>query len=429
MNKKITITPAVKKTKKTFAPFVLSLGLILTTFVGILVLGIWFYTGQLEESVQGLGQVMPEGYIKKVMSPASGEIIKIYVNENQTVKTGQPLFEIDPQLVKIEQNGVLNQLAILKQESNALNLAIKQEGKGSSLSSELAEATKQEFQSKIALANMQISKTSYQYKETVEKYNQTAKILSSSEKMLKQYEDLYKEGGLSEKDFKEYEQKVMEQRGNLATLDQELKARKIEYNQALIQPRNIVGGYKKDVLSKIKDYQRDIAQLTAQVQKNGFTGEHLIVRAPADGVVNEQAIHGTGEYVNTGQILLSIVPYNTKLIIEVKVANKDMSYIYSGQKVSLRMDAMPYQHFGKLYGTVINISPSTLQSKDGLPYYLARIKPEKTILKENTGKEYFLIPGMTVSADFITRRKKIYRFFIDPIQYQLDRAFRDPTTR
>jgi multidrug efflux pump subunit AcrA (membrane-fusion protein) len=148
-----------------------------------------------------------------------------------------------------------------------------------------------------------------------------------------------------------------------------------------------------------------------------------------DGIINEQGIHGSGETVTAGETLISLVPVNSKLIIESRVLNQDMAYIHLGQKVALRLDALPYQHFGKLYGTVISISPSTVQDKDGKPYYLVRIEPEKTTLTEFTGKTYSLLSGMTVSADFITRKKNIFRFFSDPIQYHLDRAFRDPTTR
>lgn len=432
MNKKITIKSASSSfVNKHHAPLFLGFALIFTVLCGVAVFGIWLFQGQLEESVEGFGQVMPEGYIKKVMTPVGGEIIKIYVRENQKIQAGQVLFELDPQLAAIEQKGVLNQLAILKHESESLNQAISERSDNVSFinSNELAEATRQEYQSKITLAKMQIEKTAYQYKETSERYNQIAKILSMSEKMLKQYEELHKEGGLSEKDLQEYELKVIEQRGLLASVEQELKARKIEYNQALVQPKSIIGGYKKEILGKIKDYQKDIAELTTKVQKTEFTGKHLIIKAPVAGVVNEQVVHGTGEIVSAGQTLLSIVPNNSSLIVEVKILNKDMSYIYLDQKVSIRLDAMPYQHFGKLYGKVISISPSTLQTKEGNPFYLVRIKPDKTILNEISGKTFCLLPGMTASADFITRKKRIYRFFIDPIQYQLDRAFRDPTTR
>jgi hemolysin D len=419
--------------KNGLSPFLLSFGLVLLIFTGIIISGFWCYLGQLEESVPGMGQVIPEGYIRKVMSPVNGEIKKIYVQENQKIKAGQPLFELDPQLAKIEQNGVLEQLAILSQETKALNQALNKNSgtnyHNSSMQSAWVDATRQEFQSRIDLADMQISKTAFQYKEATEKYNQTAKILSTSEKLFKQYEELYKEGGLAEKDLREYEQKVLEQRGRLATIEQELKARKIEYNQAKKQPESIEGGYKKEILGKMTDYQKDIVQLRTQAEKTYFAGKHLIIKAPMDGIINEQAIHGIGETVATGQTLLSLVPFNTKLVIEAKVLNKDMAFIYPEQKVSLRLDAMPYQHFGKLSGKVISISPSTMQSKDGNPYYLVRIKPDKTILREFTGKQYSILPGMTVAADFITRKKSIYKFFIDPIQYQLDRAFRDPTTR
>jgi len=421
------------KKSKTYGKksFWLSFGLIFLVILGFIAIGLWFWYGQLEESVPGSGQVIPEGRIRRVMSPITGEVTKLYVQENQKVKKGQPLMELDPQLTQIEQSGVMEQLSLLRQESNALNQALSNNRRrlGNSIQSAWVNATRQAFQSQMDAANMQISKTSYQYKEAVEKYNQVRNTLSTGEKMLKQYEELYKEGGLPEKDLKEYEQRVMEQRGNFAALNQEIEARKIEYEQAKQQPREIVGTYKKELLGKLFDHRRSIAELHTEIEKTNFTGKHQIIKAPMDGIINEQGIHGAGETVAAGETLISLVPINSNLIIETKVLNMDMAYIHLGQKVALRLDALPYQHFGKLYGTVFAISPSTVQDKEGKPYYLVRIKPEKTTLKEFTGKTYSIFSGMTVSADFITRKKNIFRFFSDPIQYHLDRAFRDPTTR
>ncbi|MDD3012215.1 MAG: HlyD family type I secretion periplasmic adaptor subunit [Candidatus Gastranaerophilales bacterium] len=414
-------------------PFWLSFGLILLLFLGFLAIGVWFWYGQLEESVPGSGQVIPEGRIRRIMSPINGEVTKLYVQENQKVKAGQPLMELDPKLTQIEQSGVLEQLSLFKQESNALKLALlNRNGRlltGNSVQSAWVNATRQTFQSQMDAANMQISKTSYQYKGAVEKYNQVNNTLSSGEKMLKQYEELYKEGGLPEKDLKEYEQRVMAQRGEFAALGHEIEARKIEYEQAKQQPKEIIGTYQKELLSKLIDYQKNIAQLHTDIEKTNFAGKYHIIKAPMDGIINEQVIHGAGETVTAGETLISLVPVNSKFIIETRVLNMDMAFIHLGQRVSLRLDALPYQHFGKLYGTVISISPSTVQDKEGKPYYLVRIKPEKTSLKEFTGKTYSIFSGMTVSVDFITRKKNIFRFFSDPIQYHFDRAFRDPTTR
>jgi len=414
-------------------PFWLSFGLIFLLFLGFVGLGVWFWYGQLEESVPGAGQVIPEGKIRRVMSPINGEVVKLFVEENQRVKAGQPLLELDPQLNQIEQSGVKEQLALFKQEANALAQALSNSKTGNFLGNSIqgawVNATRQAFQSQIESSKMQIAKTSYQYRESVERYHQVKISLDAAEKMLRQYQELYKEEGIPEKDLREYEQKVLDLRGQFAALSQEVEARKIEYEQSKQQPIEIIGNYQKELLGKLVDYQKNIAQLHTDMEKTNYTGKHQVIKAPIDGIINEQAIHGIGETVSAGEPLISLVPANSKLIIEARVLNQEMAYIHPGQMVSLRLDALPYQHFGKLHGKVISISPSTQQDKDGKAFYVVHVKPDKTVLTEFTGKKYPILSGMTVSVDFITRKKNILRFFSDPIEYHLDRAFRDPTTR
>jgi len=139
--------------------------------------------------------------------------------------------------------------------------------------------------------------------------------------------------------------------------------------------------------------------------------KHLVIKAPIDGIVNEQVVKGAGEVVNQGEVLLSLVPKNTKMIAEVKVTNKDLAYIHPGQRTALRIDALPYTKFGRLFGKVIAISPSTQQDKEGKIFYIIRIKPDKDSMTSEAGVNYPLRAGMTLTADIITREKKYTQLF------------------
>lgn len=117
------------------------------------------------------------------------------------------------------------------------------------------------------------------------------------------------------------------------------------------------------------------------------------------------------------------------MLAEVKVTNKDLAYIHLNQRASLLLDAFPYQRFGKLYGKVMAISPSSMEDDEGNTFYVVRIKPDQFYLESKDGERHNLRSGMTVTADIITRDKNILSIFTEPLQLKLDRAFRDPSTR
>ena len=154
-----------------------------------------------------------------------------------------------------------------------------------------------------------------------------------------------------------------------------------------------------------------------------------IIVAPISGTINEQSVHGHSEVVMAGAPLITIVPDDAGMVAEVKVANRDLSYIQIGQKVALRMEAFPYQQFGRLWGKVVTISPGSHTDSEGNPYFMVKIQPDRTVFKDEQGKIYRMRSGMTVTADIVTRDKRILNFFTESMHERLDNAFREPTTR
>jgi hemolysin D len=420
-----------QKRKQIFA----SLAFLGISFVGFLAMGLWLWFGDIEESISGMGQLVPEGKLRQVMSPVNGAIAKVYVRENQEVKEGQLLMELDTAPVEAERNSFTNQLAYLQNEANVLKAASMGSGINATPSNAQTawlNASQSAYKAQVAAAKMQIEKTKHLYQEVIEKKKKLIELLSVGEKMLVRYKALNSEGGLTDRELSEYEQKIIDNRGELAAAEEEAKARQIELGQAEEQLKQADGDYRKEILLRLTDHERSIVNLQGEIDKNQVTRQRQTIYAPMDGIINEQAFHGIGEVISAGQSLMSIVPKGTKLIAEVKVNNKDLSYIHPNQRVSLMIDAFPYQKFGRLHGHVIAISPSTIapqqQDRDPTPKYVVRIKSEKDFMQDGN-KVIPLRAGMTLTADIITRDKNVLSFFTEPLNFSFDRAFRDPSSR
>ncbi len=396
------------------------------------VFGAWLWYGSLEESITGMGQLIPESKVRRVMSPITGVAVKVLVSEDQNVKKDEVLIELDPEISNVETNNYAEQLHYLMDESNALKSASIggnfAPSKGQSQSAWL-QATKQAYEAQSSAAQMQITRAEHLKKQSQERIKQIEQLLQSSEKMLLQYKKLKDEDGLSEKEYIEYEQKVVDLRGQLASSKEELKAREIEHEQAKQALKEVTGSYKKEILTRLLDHEQNVLRLSGELAKQKASKKLLQIKSPVDGIVNEQIVKGEGEVVSPGEVLLSLVPHDTKMLAEVRVTNKDLAYIHIGQRAALRLDALPYNKFGRLDGSVVAISASTQQDKEGNAFYLIRIKPDKNTLKSDTGQSYPLRSGMTLTADIITREKNILSFFTEPIHYHFDRAFRDPSDR
>ncbi len=439
------LRPSGRRRRRVYILSFAFLALLITGFVG---LGLWTWFGSLEESVPGVGQLVPQGKIRRVMSPMNGVVSKMLVEENQSVKAGQVLLILDPEQTEVQQEGVEEQLALLQSEANALRVAATLDGKSrlnvgyGQIQDAWLVATLQAYQAQQAEAEIAIREAEHNYNEQVQRYKQVQDVLRTTQQLMQNYRQLYQEGGLSAKDLYEYEQRLDQQRGELAARSEAKEAARLMLEQARHKPVEIAGTFNREILSRLSEREQKIAELKTNVQQVRLALARQTITAPVDGVINEQSIRGPGEVVTAGQPIMTIVPKDSTLVAEVRVANRDLAYIHLNQRAALHLDAFPYQHFGRLFGTVTAISPSTQQGTvpsasqevntslehDQRPYYVLTIKPDKNVMSYKD-TQYPLRSGMTLSADIITRKKNILSFFTEPIHFQLDRAFRDPTNR
>jgi len=415
--------------------FTVTFFMVVILLVGMIGLFLWAWSSTIDESIPGSGQIVPTDKIRRVMAPLSGRVKRVFVQEDQLVHAGDILMELDTEDDTTEASGMNAQMELLEEDSRALRAAA---GRGSgglgSLRGAWLTANDQAFTAQKYQAAMGVERAEHDYQQLVERLKQQSAELKKAEEQLISYQTLYQEEGISERELREYELRVIQMRGDLATTKEALESQKIALLQSKTKTSEITGTFQSGYLDRLADNERRIVDLTMQKQRVVLDQKRRYVYAPVDGYVNQQSVHGVGEMVGAGQVVLSLVPLHSELIAEIKVANKDLAYIYPKQRITLNIEAFPSQHFGRLHGTIISMSPSSQEMEGGAgqpaerPFYILRVKPDRTVMKAK-GKSYSLRSGMTLSADIITQKKSILSFFVEPVQFHLDRAFKDPSSR
>ena len=69
---------------------------------------------ELTETILVTGEIVPEGEQKVFMEPDKGEISQYKVEENQTVKAGEPLFLYDSSKLDVEYNGAVRERDLIQ---------------------------------------------------------------------------------------------------------------------------------------------------------------------------------------------------------------------------------------------------------------------------------------------------------------------------
>ena len=154
----------------------------------------------------------------------------------------------------------------------------------------------------------------------------------------------------------------------------------------------------------------------------------LLVRSPVDGVVLDLPTVTAGSIVREGETLITLVRLNVPLALEIDIDPKDVSDLRLGAPVSVKLDALPFQQFGDLPGTLVFISNDTYEealSGEKGAYYRGRVEVEEENLKR-LPTDFALMPGMLATADLKVGQRRIITYFTNPIIKNMSQALREP---
>lgn len=131
------------------------------------------------------------------------------------------------------------------------------------------------------------------------------------------------------------------------------------------------------------------------------------LRAPLAGTVLGFAGLGAGAPVVAGQNLGSLSP-DDRLVVETRVASRDIAALRPAQTVRLQVDAFPSAAWGTLEASVLSIAADADRpAGGGPPGFKVLVEPRATALRRPDGRRGELGRGMTVTARFLTDRRSV----------------------
>jgi membrane fusion protein (multidrug efflux system) len=110
-----------------------------------------------------------------------------------------------------------------------------------------------------------------------------------------------------------------------------------------------------DVLkAQQQEASRTLDELRTALAKAERDLSFTVIRAPVDGMIGNRAVQ-TGDYVQTGQRLASLVPLD-EVYVDANFKETQLAHLQPGQKVAITVDALPDQ---PIEGTVASLAPAS----------------------------------------------------------------------
>lgn len=409
---------------------------ILWLITALLIVAIaWSYFGKLDIIAPATGKVMPEGSIKTVQPASPGVVTEIKVSEGQKVKKGDLLIQLDDSIAKSDVKTAEQALTVAKLERDILAKTLTGEDVAEVVNAaDIPDNVKQHL---IALAESKVSASEVQKQllssgvssagqqvETQKQSKRTAqdnldKLRTREQELKKELETAtpFNESSIRS-ELRSVQQQIASVEASLPTYDQQIAQAQTGVSEANSRLTAYDAENKASAYTSIVDSEKHITELENTLAKAKQIVEQLSIRAPVDGTILSLATKTVGGVVSAAQPVVEVVPEGTKLVVDATVQNKDIGFIQVGQPVVIKVDTYSFQRYGYLKGVVKSISPDAINDeKQGLVYKMkVEIEGNETS-KNNTIK---VEPGMSVTAEITTGKRRIIEFFLDPLMTHTD---------
>jgi membrane fusion protein (multidrug efflux system) len=346
---------AQKRTPFFHRPIVMILGGVILVVVIVAVIIWWLIARQYEDT----DDAFIDTHIVQLAPQIGGRIARVLVNDNQLVRQGQLLVEIDP-----------------SDEIARLNQALAQE---------------RQAETQLGQAQAQVLVSQATYDQAQANARGAGAQAANAASDLARYRALKATNPLAVAQ-QQLDQAVATARNTAASVDaahQQIEAAKSQITAA----RAAVAG----AAATVKSMQAQVAQARLNL---GYTR----VFAPLDGHVAQRTV-ATGNYVQTGEALMAIVPLH--LWVTANFKETQLEYMRAGQPVDMSIDSCPSV---SVRGHVNSIQRGAGQAFGILPpenatgnYVKVVQRVPVKILIDRVPRDCVLGPGMSVEPSVKVR--------------------------
>ncbi|MEM1435662.1 MAG: HlyD family efflux transporter periplasmic adaptor subunit [Pseudomonadota bacterium] len=400
----------------------------------------WAFVGKADVIVSAPGVLSPEDDVRRVYSPAQGELEGLLVNEGEIVRAGDSLARIRSRdaialaaeaeqaslalaNVELEAAQFPATLALLQQEAELIEseLTSKQEQLDRRLVSGSSELRREQLarlkqaRGELAQARNERDRANRQYR-SYQALSGTAVSEIDAEDARIAFEQASSRFAQADANLRALESQFIREaaanRNELAALQVEIEQLRITLGRKQMEV---------ELAPRTMDVKLAAARARAEASQQirfeeGIGDDVLVILAPTDGIVTQISATQLGDGVGPRTPLINLAPLQSRKVLKVLIAERDRGFLREGADVKMKFNAFPYQQHGFIEGTLEFVSPTTqTDGETPVPAYRGTV---------SLAREHFTVQdrqqeiryGMSATAEIVVRQRRIIDMLLDPIR-------------
>lgn len=349
----------------------------------------WSLWAELDQVARAPGRVVPFARVQVVQSEQDGAIARIAVREGARVKAGDLLIALDT--VQLEAAVREARLKVAGLESRMARITAELYQQPLSFPESL-----KDFPEFTANQRQLYAQRRASLEGEVATLRNLARL---QQQELDLNQPLLATGDVARSEIIAMRQRVVETEGRISTVRAQ---------------------YLRELQSEFTSTEEQLAAAREQLARAEDSLAAARLTAPTDGIVKNVRITTIGGVVRAGEEVLQIVPAGQQLIVESRVAPRDIAFVKVGQRARVNFDAYDSAIYGSADGKVVFVSPDTIveTAEDGSSeaYYRVNLEVDTATMRQDGGSvPVDLQPGMTTTAEILTGKTTVWNYLTKPI--------------
>jgi len=367
--------------------------------------------GQYTRKARVTGYLVPERGVVRLVSPQTGTLVERRAAEGQQVKAGDVLFVVSVDRATLSGDTQAAVQGSLQARERSLQDSVRHKA-------QLLREQQANLDRRIEDMRREVA----QLDSEAKLHQQRLDLAREAQARL---EALRAQNFISQAQVQAKAEDVLGLQAQLQNLERQRSAQLRELDALQAQRRELP--LKTQAEQGL--LERDLASL-AQESAENEARQHVVVRAPQDGVVTA-LLAEPGQWVTPSVTLASLVPQGAQLQAHLFAPSSAAGFLRPNQTVLLRYQAFPYQKFGHQEGQVLQVSRTPLQSAElatlplagvvtntatvaGEPMYRITVSLREQAVRAY-GQAQPLAPGMQIEADVLLERRRLIEWIFEPV--------------
>ncbi|EGQ9932467.1 TPA: HlyD family type I secretion periplasmic adaptor subunit [Vibrio vulnificus] len=416
----------------------------------VMAIVVWASWATLDEVVVGDGKVVPSLSIQTIQSLEGGIIKQVLVSQGEQVVKGQPLMVLDDTRFRASYQESDQQLQTLLAQKKRLELELQSivvDSRSTDWQQQVRiakqpypsgqdEVTRAEFNarenyhqrleqldSELEESALRIEQQSQAYQDTLNSIRTLENSMAIVQKELNMLEDVVKTGAVAEVELLKLKRDYVKLQGDISSAKVLAQKQKAAYSESIADYRGIALDFRTKARGQLNEVVAELARLQESQSAIADQLRRTEILSPVDGTVKDVLIRSIGGVVRPGEPIMELVPLDSRLIVEARIAPQDIAYVKVGLEATVKFTAYDFVIYGGQKGKVVYVSADSLKTEEGDPYYRAHIE----LMADDASQQNFrIIPGMQAMVDILSGEKTVLSYWLKPLLRAKETALREP---